>query len=64
MATVETDIREVAHRIIDELPKGATWADLMMEVYIRQRMDEGIRDLEEGRSVTTEELRKNLGISS
>ena len=64
MATAEFDIKDVAHRIIDQLPQGATWADLMMEVYIRQRMDEGIRDAEEGRTVSTDELRKNLGISS
>ena len=63
MATVDLDIKEEAHRIIDQLPKGASWGDLMLQIYIRQRMDEGIADLEEGRKVSTEELRKNLGLT-
>jgi hypothetical protein len=62
MATVEIGIKEEAHRIVDQLPPGATWEDLMFQLYVRQRMDQGIRDLDEGRSVTTEQLRKNLGL--
>jgi hypothetical protein len=63
MATVIADIRDEARRIIDRLPASATWADLMYEIYIRKEMDEGIRDLEVGRTLTTEELRKNLGLT-
>jgi hypothetical protein len=46
MATVETNIKDEARRIIDELPNNATWKDLMYEIYVRERIEQGIRDME------------------
>ena len=62
MATVETNIKDEARRIVDQLPNNATWQDLMYQIYVRERMEAGLRDLEAGNWVTTEELRKDLGL--
>lgn len=63
MATVDYDIKAEAHRLVDKLPDGASWGDLMYLIYARQQIEDGIRAADEGRVVTTEELRKNLGMS-
>lgn len=63
MASVDISIKEEAHQLVDRLPKGATWADLMYLIYAQQQIEEGIRAADEGRKVSTEELRKNLGLS-
>lgn len=62
MATVESNIKSEAHRLVDSLPSNATWADLMYRIYVQQQLEEGIRAADEGRLITTEELRKNLGV--
>ena len=63
MATVDSDLKDIAHRLVDRLPPGATWADLMYLIYVQQQIEEGIRAADAGQKVTTEELRRNLGLS-
>jgi hypothetical protein len=63
MSTVNQDIKSDAHRLIDQLPPGATWADLLYLIYAKQQIDEGIRDADNGEMVSTEELRRSLGLS-
>ena len=46
-----TDIRPDAKRLIDQLPAGASWDDLAYEVYVRQAIDQGLADADNGRTV-------------
>lgn len=62
MATVETDLKDVAHRLVDRLPPKATWADLMYLIYVQQQIEEGIRDCDEERVVTMEDVRAEFEI--
>ncbi len=48
--------------MIDQLPDDADWDDLMDEIYVRAAIENGIRDSEAGRTLSTEELRENLGL--
>ena len=59
----ETDIKEKAHRLIDQLPDGSTWDDLMYQIYVRQNIEAGLADSEAGRVVEVEEIRKRFGLS-
>ena len=34
-----TDIKQEAQRLIEQLPAGATWDDLMYEIYVRQAIE-------------------------
>lgn len=53
-------LKEKAHEIVDRFPEDATWSDLVYEVQVRQKIDEGLRDLEAGRESTHEEVRERF----
>ena len=56
-------IKQEAHRILDKLPDEATWDDLMYQIYVRQTIEAGIKDSDEGRTVDVKEVRKRFGLS-
>ena len=62
MTTAE--LREEARRIVDQLPEGATWEDLMYRIYVREAIEAGLADSEAGRTVPVAEVRKQYGLSS
>ena len=56
-------IKQEAYRILDKLPDEATWDDLMYQIYVRQAIEAGIKDSEEGRTVDVQEVRKKFGLT-
>ena len=54
---METDLKEKARRLIDQLPDGSTWDDLMHEIYVRQAIESGLADSDAGRTIDVAELR-------
>lgn len=61
---METEsIKQEAYRILDKLPDKATWDDLMYQIYVRQTIEAGIKDSDEGRTVDVKEVRKRFGLS-
>ncbi len=59
---VSSTIKSEARRLVDQLPEDATWDDLMYEIYVRQTIEAGLRDSEQGRTVPVEEVRKKFGL--
>jgi len=57
-----TPIKEEAQRLVEALPDDATWGDFARLVLERQRVEEGIADLEAGITWTSNEIRDKLGI--
>jgi predicted transcriptional regulator len=57
------DVREAAHRLIDGLPEDATWDDVMYRVYVRQAVEAGLRDADEGRLIDVSEVRRQFGLA-
>jgi hypothetical protein len=57
-----TPIKEEAQRLVDTLPEDATWGDLARLVLERQRVEEGLADLDAGVTWTSDEIRDKLGI--
>lgn len=53
-------LKEEAHELVERLPEDATWSDLAYEVEVRQKIEEGLRDLDEGRSISQEEVRERF----
>lgn len=49
-----------AHDLIDRLPEDATWKDLADQVALRQKIEEGLRDLNEGRFADHDEVRQRF----
>lgn len=57
-------IKQKAHQLLDKLPDSASWEDLMYRIYVRQAIEAGIEDSDEGRTVDVKEVRKRFGLSS
>jgi hypothetical protein len=62
METTVTSIKDEARRIVDQLPETATWEDLIYRIYVRQSIEAGLKDVEEGRVVSVEEVRRSFGL--
>ncbi len=59
---MEQTIKQEARRLVEELPEGATWDDLMYRIYVRQAIEDGLRDSEAGRTVDVAEVRARFGL--
>ena len=46
-----TQIKEEVIQMIEELPDDAGIADIMAELYFRQKVNEGLKELDEGKEV-------------
>lgn len=56
-------VKEEAKRLIDRLPNEATWEDVIYEMYVRNKVERGLKDVAEGRTVLHEEVRKRFSRS-
>ena len=59
---MSTAIKDEAHRLIDSLPDGATWEDLMYRLYVREAVEQGLADSEAGRVTAVADVRARLGL--
>jgi predicted transcriptional regulator len=60
---MQTDsIKAQAHQLVDNLPDSATWDDVMYRIYVRQAIEAGIKDSDQGRTVDVETVRKRFGL--
>ena len=55
-------IKQKAYKILDQLPDKATWDDLMHQIYVRQTIEAGIKDSDEGRTMDVKDVRKKFGL--
>jgi hypothetical protein len=49
------DVKQEAHKLVDRLPDDASWDDLMYDIYVRQAIDAGLEDVQQGRVLSHEE---------
>ncbi len=57
-----TIIKEEAHKIIDRMPAGATWDDLLHEIYVRDVIELGLADSKANRTKDVKEIRAKYGL--
>ena len=55
-------IKVQARRLLDNLPDSATWEDLIYQIYVRQAIEAGIKDSDEGKTVDVKEVRRRFGL--
>ncbi len=55
-------LKDEARRIIEQLPEGATWEDLMYRIYVRQVLEAGLKDSQEARTLPVDQVRKQFGL--
>ena len=55
-----SSVKEAARDVVERLRDDATWDDLMYELYVKQKIEQGIADLEAQRVVPHERVRTEL----
>ncbi|MGQ0634610.1 MAG: hypothetical protein ACT4QC_08365 [Planctomycetaceae bacterium] len=56
MNTAKSDVRA----ILDQLPDDASLEDIQYRIYVRQKIERGLQDAREGRTVSHAEAEKRL----
>jgi len=59
----DTDIKSKVNETLRTLPDDATWEDVMYRIYVRQKIENGLKDVAEGDTVSVAEVRKRFGLS-
>ena len=54
--------KDEAHKLIDQMPKDATWDDLIHEIYVREAIERGLADSKAGRAEHVHEIRAKYGL--
>lgn len=52
--------KEQVQQILEELPENASLEDIQYHIYVRQKIQQGLDDVEAGRVVPHEEVEKRL----
>ena len=54
--------KDQAHKIVDRMPEGSTWDDLISEIYVRPVIERGLADSEAGRTSEVGQVRRRYGL--
>ena len=52
--------KEDAIKLIQELPDKCTITDIMAELYFKQKVEQGLKDIENGKIISHEDVRKRM----
>ncbi|HEV3083108.1 MAG TPA: hypothetical protein VGY66_25205 [Gemmataceae bacterium] len=56
MGTPKESVRE----LLDELPEETSYEDIQYHIYVRQKIDRGLRDLKAGRVLSQTEVERRM----
>ena len=59
----EQSVKTKVNETIATLPDDATWDDVMYRLYVRQKIEAGLEDIETGNTVPVSEVRKRFGLT-
>jgi hypothetical protein len=52
--------KQAARELIEQLPESVSWNDLMYELYVKQKIEEGLKELDEHGGISHEEAKRRL----
>lgn len=55
-------IKDDARKLVESLPEESTWDDLMRAIYERLMVEKGVADLDAGRTISNDEVRRRFGL--
>lgn len=61
-ATKSKGVKREAIKLVRQLPAASTWDDLMYRIYVRQKIDAGLADLQAGRVHSHASIRKEFSL--
>ena len=56
MQTAKQEVRE----LLDTLPDDSTFEDIQYHLYVRQKVQRGLRDINDGRTYSQDEVEKQM----
>lgn len=54
--------KEESIQLIQSLPDHVSWDDIIYEMYVKKKIEKGLKDVEEGNLVSHEEVKKRFGL--
>ena len=61
-STPDVSIRDKVTETIKTLPDNASWDDVMYRIYVRQKIENGLKDVTDGNTVTVSDVSKRFGL--
>ncbi|MDB4766125.1 hypothetical protein OAG71_00410 [bacterium] len=61
--TPDQSVKAKVSETIATLPDDATWDDVMYRLYVREKIEAGLKDVKNGNTVSVSEVRKRFGLS-
>ena len=52
--------KQAVRKILDELPEDASLEDIQYHIYVREKIERGLRDVEAGRVVDQDEAKRRM----
>lgn len=56
MSTAKKEVK----KLLDQLPDKVSYEDIQYHIYVRQKIERGLKDLEEGRVLSQEEVERRM----
>lgn len=56
-------LKKEVESLLKDLPEDANWDDVMYKIYVRQSIEQGLKDSEEGRVKSHEEIKKKYKLA-
>ena len=53
-------VLEEPKKLLDSLPNQASWDDIMYEIYVKKKIDEGLKAADEGKLILHDEVKKRF----
>jgi hypothetical protein len=57
---IMTTVKEEVIALIQQMPEDSNLSDIMAELYFRQKVDQGIKELDEGKGIPHEKVKKRI----
>ncbi|MFZ2278350.1 MAG: hypothetical protein WAW39_11145 [Prosthecobacter sp.] len=61
--TKAVSAKNQARRLIDKLPASASWDDVMQQIFVRQKIEAGLADLNVGRRHSQASIKREFGVA-
>ncbi len=52
--------KEEVKKLLDRIPDDATFEDIQYHIYVREKIEKGLKDVREGRVISQEEVEKRM----
>jgi predicted transcriptional regulator len=52
--------KEEVRRILEHIPDNASFEDIQYHIYVREKIERGLRDVKEGRGLSQEEVERRM----